>query len=131
MTVVVGFVDTAEGAAALAAGAREAQRRHTELVVVPLADSLPPATIEAAPALAGQQVRITEPPAKDKTDHLLAVAEQERADVIVIGLRHRNPVGKLILGASAQRILLDAPCEVLTVKPRETGEEEQATHDVL
>ena len=47
---------------------------------------------------------------------LLAVADQLSADVIVIGLRRRSPVGKLLLGSNAQRVLLDASCPVLAVK---------------
>ena len=45
-----------------------------------------------------------------------ALIDREAASVIVIGLRHRTPVGKLLLGSSAQRILLDAACPVLAVK---------------
>jgi nucleotide-binding universal stress UspA family protein len=56
----------------------------------------------------------------DVADDLIAVAEETSADFIVIGLRRRSPVGKLILGSNAQRILLDAPCPVLAVKAAES-----------
>ena len=53
---------------------------------------------------------------QEPAEDLIAVAEEVGADVIVIGLRRRTPVGKLILGSNAQRILLDASCPVLAVK---------------
>src|SRR5205085_2918528 len=55
----------------------------------------------------------------EPAEDLIAVAEEVSADMIVIGLRRRSPVGKLILGSNAQRILLDAPCPVLAVKARD------------
>ena len=36
---------------------------------------------------------------------------------IVIGIRHRTPVGKLIMGSVAQRVIIDATCPVIAVKP--------------
>ena len=56
---------------------------------------------------------------QDVAEDLIAIAEETSADFIVIGLRRRTPVGKLILGSNAQRILLDAPCPVLAVKAEE------------
>jgi nucleotide-binding universal stress UspA family protein len=55
----------------------------------------------------------------DVAEDLIAVAEESGAEMIVIGLRRRSPVGKLILGSNAQTILLDAPCPVLAVKADE------------
>jgi len=52
----------------------------------------------------------------EASENLLAIAEEVDAELIVIGLRRRTPVGKLILGSNAQRILLDAQCPVLAVK---------------
>ena len=52
----------------------------------------------------------------DAAEDLLLVSGEVHAELIVIGLRRRTPVGKLILGSNAQRILLDAVCPVLAVK---------------
>jgi nucleotide-binding universal stress UspA family protein len=50
-------------------------------------------------------------------DEVLQVAREIDASVIVIGLRKRSAVGKLLMGSSALRILLDADRPVLAVKP--------------
>ena len=52
----------------------------------------------------------------EPAEDLIGIAETADADLIVIGLRRRSPVGKLILGSNAQRVLLDAQCPVLAVK---------------
>jgi nucleotide-binding universal stress UspA family protein len=49
----------------------------------------------------------------------IAAADRTDAEFIVIGLRRRSPVGKLLLGSNAQRVLLDASCPVLAVKAEE------------
>ena len=55
-------------------------------------------------------------PDLEPADDLMTLADEVEAELIVIGLRRRSPVGKLMLGANSQRILLDASCPVLTVK---------------
>lgn len=54
---------------------------------------------------------------RDVADQVLDVAEELSARLVVVGLRHRSPVGKLLMGSVAQRILLTAECPVLAVKP--------------
>jgi len=51
-------------------------------------------------------------PAED----LLEIARERAAELIVIGIRRRSPVGKLVLGSNAQEVLLEADCPVLAVK---------------
>lgn len=53
----------------------------------------------------------------DVADEILAIAKDVAADAIVIGIRHRSPVGKLIMGSVAQRVIIDASCPVIAVKP--------------
>ena len=122
--MVIGYVPKPEGEAALVAGVEEARVRGARLVVVHalLDHGAEPAYLgEVRGALeeAGveHELRLVER-GSEAADDLVGVAEEESADLIVIGLRRRSPVGKLILGSNAQRVLLDAPCPVLTVKPR-------------
>ncbi len=133
-TVVVGYVPKPEGRAALRRAAEEARLRGARLVVINSArggrdfdeednvrseheldairTQLRDAGLEAE---VRQLVR-----GMDVAEDLISVAEETAADCIVIGLRRRSPVGKLILGSNAQRILLDAPCPVLAVKADES-----------
>ena len=39
------------------------------------------------------------------------------ASRIVVGVKHRSPVGKLLLGSAAQQIILEARVPVVCVKP--------------
>jgi nucleotide-binding universal stress UspA family protein len=129
-TVVVGYVPKPEGEAALQTAVAEAKLRGSNLVVVNSQRGGSDFDQDAATqndremgavraALEGtgvlyevrQLVRGFEP-----AEDLISIAESSQADLIVIGLRRRSPVGKLILGSNAQRILLDAHCPVLAVK---------------
>lgn len=129
MSIVVGYLATVEGRAALAAATGEAVRRSEPLVVVvsergdesdeqraELASALDDARDSLAAAGVSHDVRVISG-GRDVAEDLIGTAEDAGATLIVIGLRRRSPVGKLILGANAQRILLDSPCPVLAVKP--------------
>lgn len=52
----------------------------------------------------------------DSSSAALDAARQYNAELIVVGLRRRSPVGKLILGSMTQEILLGADCAVIGVK---------------
>ncbi|GAB3679645.1 universal stress protein [Angustibacter aerolatus] len=130
MSIVVGFVPTNEGRAALRRAAEEAQLRSTRLVVINSNRGGKDLSREEAERYEAELEEVQAELRSAGVDHevrqlvrglepaedLIAVAEETRADFIVIGLRRRTPVGKLILGSNAQRILLDAPCPVLAVK---------------
>jgi nucleotide-binding universal stress UspA family protein len=115
--IVVGYSSRPEGRAALARALSEARLRGAALVVVntsPDADAEGLADQLAASGL-GYEIT-TAVDAQDSAEELLRTAETTGADFIVIGLRRRSPVGKLLLGSNAQRVLLDAACPVLAVK---------------
>lgn len=130
MAVVVGYVPTREGRAALRRAAQECELRRTRLIVVSsnrggrdfdadeaarFEEELSAVRAKLEEAALDYEVRQLVR-GHDPSEDLIAVADEVAADFIVIGLRRRTPVGKLILGSNAQRILLDATCPVLAVK---------------
>lgn len=65
---------------------------------------------------AGVRAEFEQPVGPDVATMVLNRANGLPADVIVIGTRRRSTVGKLIMGSTAQRLLMEADCEVLVVK---------------
>ena len=53
---------------------------------------------------------------KTPGDDLTSYATENDVDEIFIGVRRRSKVGKLLMGSTAQQIILKAPCPVMTVK---------------
>jgi len=49
-------------------------------------------------------------------EDLVLFAKEHSIDEIIIGVEKRSKVGKLIFGSTAQFVILEAPCPVLTVK---------------
>ena len=129
MVIIVGYVPRPEGRAALECAIAEAKLRNARLVVLNSAKGdayVDPrfATVQDLEIVksqldgAGVEYELRQPVrGKDPADEVVELAEETGAELIVIGMRRRSPVGKLVLGSTAQRVLLDAPCPVLAVKP--------------
>lgn len=49
-------------------------------------------------------------------EDIVKFAEDNHVDLIVVGVKRRSKVGKIILGSTAQYIIIKAPCPVLSVK---------------
>ncbi len=131
MNIVVGYIRTSEGTAALERAIEEARLRHARLVIVHSSEGGPKDKADEIVAYRKELEMIDDRLTEEGVDHeirelvrgnapaedLVTVAEEMKAELIVIGLRRRSPVGKLLLGSNAQDVLLQAGCAVLAVKP--------------
>lgn len=128
MTIVVGYVPNPQGLAAVDAAIVEAERRGEKLVVVNsgvLGDYSGPSFADPRD-LDALDSQLTEKGIEHDVrqmtrglapaEEILSVADEVGADLIVIGVRRRSPLGKLVTGSTAQQVLLDATCPVLAVK---------------
>jgi nucleotide-binding universal stress UspA family protein len=127
-TVVVGYIPTPAGEAALEAGIAQARRSGHALIVV---NSSPgPVAVDhnvvrgdarerldAVLAASGVPHEVRQPASgRLPAEEITQAADDSGADLVVIGMRRRTPVGKLIMSSVAQQVLLEVRCPVLSVK---------------
>jgi len=124
MSVAVGYVASQEGRAALSAAIEEAALRKTALQIMgPVAGEASSETDSdirdaiAVAAAAGVQASLRPNEGTDAADVMIDASYEQDVELIVIGVRRRSPVGKLFLGSTAQRVILEAGCPVTAVKP--------------
>lgn len=135
MRILVGYVRTPEGEAALEWGIQEAALRDAEIVVVhsdrggerdeterSVSDREQLAAVRARLEAAGVHHSVRElVRGKEPGEDLVDFAHETGAGLIVLGIRRRSPVGKLMLGSTAQDVLLGAACPVMVVKAGRAG----------
>ncbi|WP_344326243.1 universal stress protein [Aeromicrobium halocynthiae] len=123
-TIAVAYTDSDAGRAALVVAVRQAQvlnviddvpdgddavqRGEAEAHVADVLDSLP--------SLPAWTVRVVAA-GGDGAPCLLDLVVESGVTMLVIGSRRRSPVGKLLMGSVVQRVILDSPVPVRTVKP--------------
>ena len=128
--IVIGYSADRFGAAALEAGIAEARWRQTAIRVINATSGQ--AYVDPRFARSGQIVDLAthlaetgvpfelhQPVGVDVVEELLEAMDHPGAELLVIGIRHRNPVGKLLMGSIAQQLILECPKPVLAVKADE------------
>jgi len=133
MTVLLAYAPTSAGLAAARPAAEEAKRRGSEDVTIisvlrTPAASPPPAPVSGVSAeqeldavaddlvRQGLRVNVEHESSGDVVEYIRAVAERVKPSVVVIGLRRRTAVGKLLLGSTSQRLLLELDYPIVAVK---------------
>lgn len=128
MTILVAYTPRPEGKAALSHGIGLAEAQSEALMVI----NASPGTAYVDPSMASEEdvaevrtlLASLAVPAifeqlvrgHDAADEIIGLAEDINPSLVIVGLRKRTAVGKLLLGSTAQRILLGVDCPVLAVK---------------
>lgn len=126
--IVVGYIPTPEGEAALERAILEAKKHEAKLVAINVQRAgvyMDERTVQTEDRegikvrleASGVPFEMIRPEyGAEATDTILEVCRERHAEMVVIGLRRRSAVSKLILGSVAQQILLHADCPILAVR---------------
>ncbi len=130
-TIVVGYIDTPQGHAALDAAIAEAKLRKMKVALIHSmvggGHEEAAEYIAAAEAVEEAHNRLEAEGVehctheyvrgKSPAEDVIAAVAEHGASMIVIGVRKRSTTGKVLLGSNALEILHDARIPVLCVKP--------------
>jgi nucleotide-binding universal stress UspA family protein len=131
MTVVVGYVPTPEGGAALEEGILEATWRSSKLVVanviignnfadVTAADEKDLDAVRARLDETSLRFEVVQPAAtSDASTGLVSVIEEHEAELVVLAIHRVKLVSKLLLGSTIEGVMNRTQARVLIVRPQE------------
>ncbi|PWH06081.1 universal stress protein [Brachybacterium endophyticum] len=131
MKILLGYVPSPTSEAALEYALREVRTKDAQLIVLASERGADPRKTGGEGATAELRERLeasgasyelrTVPSRDDAADDILKTIEQDAVDLVILGIRHRTPIGKMLLGSTAQRVIMEAPCPVVCVKPEKAG----------
>lgn len=129
MTICVAYGPTPEGAAALDLAIRESRLRGAPLVALATerqekfdAEAHDGRTLRSdiesrLSSLRGDGDPVTDiqvvDDGGDPAEAILDLVAAEGAELLVVGVKRRSPVGKLLTGSTAQRLILESPIPVM------------------
>jgi nucleotide-binding universal stress UspA family protein len=132
MTVAVVYAISQTGRLALEQAVEEAQRRNEDLAVMHVLGSADEQTSDAyrrniseevdkvlasADMAVGWKLHLRNAASDAQVnDVLLGLIDEVDAALVVVGARRRSPIGKALLGSTAQSVVLGARSPVLVVK---------------
>lgn len=129
MTILVGYAPSPEGLAAVDFGIRQARAFDDVLLVLNagIGEAVDERGVASESDLSEVAKKLQSAGIKyelkqflrgnDAAEEILALTEADpEVTMIVIGSRRRSAVGKLIMGSSAQRIILGSAVPVVSVK---------------
>lgn len=129
MDVVVAYLTTPEGEAALeqaVESAREADDRVVVVLTRSRSDGADQTVVEVDADSARERLDAADVAyeiryvglGQDAGHEIVQAATETSARLVVIGLTRGSTTGTLSLGAGAQHVLLQSPCPILVVHPR-------------
>ncbi len=127
MKILLAYVPSATSEAALTYAVNEAKARGASLIVLASERGVDPRKSQGVTDTRPLEERLEEtgvpyelrivPRRDDPADDILDAIEDSGADLAVLGIRKRTPIGKILLGSTSQRVVMEAAIPVTLVKP--------------